>query len=280
VRAGAAKEVIVSWLPSSFRSEYEHEVERLLEKPLHAPERIGEAHLARLPLPVQRYLFATGFVGRPVVESFELRFRGRIRSGPDSRWMPFDAEQVSRTDPLARLFFLRARYLGVPMQVLHRMNEGHAEMRVRALGALPVVDARGPVMDRSEAVTYLNDLCILAPGALVQRSLSWEEMDHRSARVRFASPAGTVSAVLYFDGTGLLRNFVSDDRSRAASDGKTFTPLRFSTPVSDYRDFGPYRLAAHGKARWHLPEGPFTYGEFELLEVTYNVHAPTVVQAA
>lgn len=270
----------MSWFPSSFGSEYESEAERLLAIPGHAPERIGEAHLARLPLPVQRYLYATGFVGRPVVESFELRFRGRIRSAPDSRWMPFHADQVSRTDPAARLFFLRARYLGVPMQALHRMVDGRAEMRVRALGALPVVDARGPVMDRSEAVTYLNDLCILAPGALVQRSLRWEELGDRSARVRYAAPSGTVSAVLHFEGSGLLRSFVSDDRSRAAPDGKSFTPLRFSTPVSEYRDFGPYRLAAHGEARWHLPEGPFTYGEFELLEVAYNVHAPAVARAA
>jgi hypothetical protein len=31
------------------------------------------------------------------------------------------------------------------------------------------------------------------------------------------------------------------------------------------------RLAAHAEARWHLPEGEFTYGEFDLVEVAYNV---------
>ena len=70
---------------------------------------------------------------------------------------------------------------------------------------------------------------------------------------------------------GRLTNFVSDDRSRASTDGKSFTCLRFSTPVRDYRDFGSVRLASHGAARWLLPEGEFTYGEFELLSVTYNV---------
>jgi Family of unknown function (DUF6544) len=75
---------------------------------------------------------------------------------------------------------------------------------------------------------------------------------------------------LYFGDNGLLTNFVSDDRSRSSPDGKVFTRLRFSTPVRDYRDFGGVRLAVHGEARWSLPEGEFTYGEFELVSVSYN----------
>ena len=74
-----------------------------------------------------------------------------------------------------------------------------------------------------------------------------------------------------FGADGLLANFLSDDRSRASTDGRSFTRLRFSTPVRDYRDFGAVRLAAHGEARWLLPQGEFTYGEFDLQSVTYNV---------
>jgi hypothetical protein len=50
-----------------------------------------------------------------------------------------------------------------------------------------------------------------------------------------------------------------------------FTRLRFSTPVRDYRDFGPARLMSHGDARWRLPEGEFTSGEFDVESVEYNV---------
>jgi hypothetical protein len=31
------------------------------------------------------------------------------------------------------------------------------------------------------------------------------------------------------------------------------------------------RLAAYGETRWLLPEGEFTYGEFDLQDVAYNV---------
>ena len=58
-------------------------------------------------------------------------------------------------------------------------------------------------------------------------------------------------------------------RARSEPDG-TFASLRFSTPVRDYRDFGPVRLMSFGEARWLLADGEFTYGEFNLVDITYN----------
>lgn len=144
-------------------------------------------------------------------------------------------------------------------------------MQVKIAGAIPMVDARGDEMDRSETVTLFNDICLLAPGTLLDPGIAWEPVDARTVRARFTHGAHTISATLLFGDAGLLTNFVSDDRSRASPDGKVFTRLRFSTPVRDYRNFGSVRLAAHGDARWLLPEGEFTYGEFDLQEVAYNV---------
>jgi hypothetical protein len=46
------------------------------------------------------------------------------------------------------------------------------------------------------------------------------------------------------------------------------TPRRFPTPVRDHRDFGPVRLMSFKEARWLLPDGEFTYGEFTLVDIT------------
>jgi hypothetical protein len=124
-------------------------------------------------------------------------------------------------------------------------------------------------------VTLFNDMCLLAPGTLLDKHIVWEPVDARTVCAKFTNGSQTVAATLHFSDDGLLTNFVSDDRSRSSPDGKIFTRLRFSTPVRDYRDFGGVRLAAHGDARWSLPEGDFTYGEFELVSVSYNVSAET-----
>jgi hypothetical protein len=258
--------------PFGFRAAFEREARAGLARTAAGPEvPITEADLEPLPPPVRRYLRAVGVVGRPHVRNYRLRFRGRIRSAPDARWMPFTADQVSLVHDPTRLFLMNARMRGLPVQAFHRYAGGRATMRVKALGVLTVADASGEVMDRSETVTHFNDMCLLAPGALVGPNIEWQAVDDRTARARFTHAAQTIAATLLFDDAGWLMNFVSDDRSRSSPDGKSFTPLRFSTPVRGYEDYGPVRLARWGEARWRLPEsGEFVYGEFELLGAEYN----------
>jgi hypothetical protein len=253
--------------PGSFRATFDRDAAVGFARPVHAPI-VTEADLTPLPEPVRRYLRAAGVVGQPRVRNYQLRFRGRIRSAPDAGWMPFEADQQSFADQPTRLFLMQARMFGLPVLVFHRLIGGHATMQVKVLGAIPMVDARGEEIDRSEAVTLFNDMCVLAPGTLVEPGIVWESVDERSVRARFTNGEHTISATLLFGDDGLLANFISGDRSRASPDGKVFTRLRFSTPVRDYRDFGPMRLAAHGEARWLLPEGEFTYGEFDLQDIS------------
>jgi hypothetical protein len=244
--AGTAGNVLLllivahGWLtegPRSFHAQYLRDAQvglaRVVPEPL-----VTEADVARLPNPVKRYLRVTRSVGQPRVQNYRLRLRGRIRSGPDSRWMPFDAEQQSFADEPTRLFLMRARMFGVPVEAFHRALGGHASMQVTLAGVFPLENARGNEMDRAETVTLFNDMCLLAPGTLIDPEIAWTAVDATTARARFTHAGQTVAATLLFNSVGELVNFESDDRARSESDG-TFKPRRFSTPVRDYRDFGP-----------------------------------------
>lgn len=257
--------------PRSFHAQYLRDAAAGLGRSVSG-STVTEADLVRLPDPVRRYMRLTRAVGQPHVHNYRLRFRGRIRSGPTSRWMRFEAEQQSFTDPPTRLFLMRAGMFGVPVEAFHRLVEGRASMQVTVAGVFPLQDARGAEMDRAETVTLLNDMCLLASGSLIDPRIAWEAVDDTTARARFTNGDQTIAAMLLFDGAGQLINFVSDDRMRSDVNG-TLTPRRFSTPVRDYRDFGPVRLMSFGEAQWLLPEGEFAYGEFRLLEIAYNVGA-------
>ena len=276
-RAGTVANVLLllvvafGWLtegPRSFHAQYLRDARTGLARAVPTPI-VTEADVARLPDPVRRYLRVTRSVGQPRVQNYHLRFRGRIRSAPDSRWMPFEAEQQSFADQPTRLFLMRARMFGVPVEAFHRAVGGHATMQVTVAGTFPLENASGDAMDRAETVTLFNDMCLLAPGTLIDPSIAWEAVDATTARARFTHGGQMISATLLFNRAGDLVNFVSDDRARSESDG-TFTPRRFSTPVRDYRDFGPVRLMSFGEARWLLADGEFTYGEFTLIDITYN----------
>lgn len=277
-RAGALLNVVVavgalfgflSQGPFSLRAEFEHDVASLL--PGGAPTApVTEADLAHLPPPVQRYLQGAGVVGAPRVHSYRVRLHGRIRDGRNGRWMPIAAEQYNVTDPPARLFYLNASMAGVPVQGYHRYVADAASMRVRAAAIVPVVSARGREMTRSETVTLLNDMCVMAPATLVERGVEWLAWSERSARARFRNAGHIVEADLIFDAAGELVDFVSDDRS-IAGPGDAMTRARWSTPIGEYRQFGPARLPSTGEGRWRDAEGEYAYIELVIDEVEYNV---------
>jgi hypothetical protein len=208
------------------------------------------------------------------VQNFHARFHGQIRSGPDARWMSFSGEQYNFYDQLSRLFLMNASMFGIPFQAFHRFIGPSATMRVKVASVVTMVDARGPEMDEAETVTLFNDLCVFAPGALIDRRIQWQTSDSQAVSASFTNGSYTIRAVLSFNDRAELTNFVADGRAAAAADGKSFTRMGWSTPLGDYREFGSHRLMARGEGVWHAPTGDYAYLRFELDAIEYNVAAP------
>lgn len=156
--------------------------------------------------------------------------------------------------------------------VYHEFVDAEATMRVSVLSMFPIVNAHGPEMNRSETVMILNDMCALAPAALVDAEIEWEAIDEQIVRATFTRLDETVTATLVFGDDGLLADFVSDDRFRSSSDGTTFERQRWSTPLSEYRSMNGRLVCTHGEGRWHPePSGSgFAYLEFELDDIDVN----------
>lgn len=250
--------------PWSLRAGFERAVAARPPAAAAGPEdAVTPADLERLPAPVRRYLERTGAVGRPRVRGFDARFTGRFRTGPGGPWLDVEVEQRTTLRPPSRHFFMTASRGGLPFHAFHALTPEGATMRVRVAGLVDVVDARGPEMDRSEAVTFFNDLCVLAPGALADAPVRWEALDARTVRGTFTLGRHEVSAVLSFDEAGDLVGFTSEDRLMSA-DGGRFERHPWSTPLGDYAAFEGGRLARHGEAAWRLPGGELTYAAFTL----------------
>ena len=258
-----------AWGPFGLRAEYRQRTSSALDGLAAQPSTvITESELAPLPAPVQRYLRLAGVVGQPRVPWIHVRMSGRIRGAADAPWMPFTAEQHSFFHPPRRYFFMQATRAGLPLDGLHAYAEDGASMRIKLLSMFPVVDLRGPVLTRTETVTVLNDMAIMAPATLIDPAIRWRQIDERQVEASYTNGPHEVRAVLVFDATGALSNFWSDDRPALAADGVTLQPQRWSTPVGAYRAQGRYRLATRGEARYAAPGGEYAYAEFDGIEVT------------
>jgi hypothetical protein len=229
---------------------------------------VSETDLAHLPPQVATYLRRAGVVGRPHVRAFRATLSGRIRSGPDAPWMPFVGEQVNEVDAagqMTRWFRMDATMFGLPVDVLHVYRDGDASMSAAVCSTVRVAAAAGPEMGRCETVTVLNDLCVLAPGALVRAPIVWSPVDANRVRARFSCGAHTVEAVLVFDDAGDLVDFVSSDRARI--DGPRIDVLDWSTPVGGHAEMSAGRVPTVGSAWWHESDGAYPYIEMRIHDV-------------
>ena len=265
--------------PTSFGAEWDHRTQAAVHATDTPPGVVTEGDLTPLPDSVARYIRRSGAVGQPRVRNFFAEVHGRIRSGPDKPWMTFTGRQLNTYgDTPQRMFVLDATMFGLSVTVLHVFDADGATMRGKVAGLVPILDGKGPEMDRSETVTLFNDLAVLAPAALVDASVRWTELSPTRVRGSYTRAGETVTADLCFNAAGDLVDFISNDRARASTDGKAFTVLPWNTPLTRYRNLHGLRVAVEGTALWdaRAPEGHFSYIEFSVDDLAYNVTSPAI----
>jgi len=256
---------LLAYASGATRRRYRALVTAGLAEPAQPPARSART---ALPEPVLRYLDLSGALHAPTVRSFRASFTGRMRRGPDQPWFAIQAEQYDFLEPLTRLFYIRGRIFGVPVIGLDSYRAQAGSMDMRALGIVRVGFGAGAEMASSALVTLFNDLCILAPETLLDPRIDWTPVDALTARATLRDGPLQVSATLYFNPDGELVNFVTHDRFMGA-DGN-YERLPWSTPLSDYRDFGGLRIASRGAASWRMGNEEFVYAEFVLDSLSYN----------
>lgn len=231
---------------------------------------VTEADIATLPPSVQQHLRRSGAIGRPPVRCVQIVYEAEMKSGPDKPGLPGPAWQFDlAAPPWRRLFFMRSRMAGLPIEVLHDYAGSAASMRVRVARLADVVNQHSDELARTETVTLLNDLCFFAPTALLSGAFAWRTVDAAHVEVEFTNGPYRVAAVLEFDAAGDLVDFASEDRSVLRPNGR-FERLRWTTPMRDHRTVDGRRVPMRGEAIWHPPEGPFVYGRFVLRHLRFD----------
>ncbi len=232
-------------------------------------ELITDADLAPLPEPVQRYLRYAQVVGKPRVKCAKVRQTGWMRTSLKQNWMPVEAVQYSTlAGPLSRMWYAQIKIGPLALLKGHdSYDNGTGHMLIRLLSMYSVVDIRGPEIDTSALIIFINDM-VMWPTAFLNDYIQWEAIDTKKARAWVSLHGKQFSAVLYFDDMGELVDFVTEDRYRSV--GKENVRSKWSTPLRHYREANGLRIPSEGDAIWHLPEGEFPYIRATIGEIHYD----------
>lgn len=263
--------------PFSFSARWAAHADAALNQVDATPPTLTEADLQDLPEPLADYIRRSGAIGKPKSTSVSAAIHGRIRSAPGAPWMSFTGRQLNTYGKHPqRLFIMKARRSGIPVDVLHLFVGTKATMQVKVLSAFLMIGVKGPELDRAETVTLFNDLVVFAPGAIVDAPVEWMAVDGRQVRGVYTLGQNSVTATLVFDENRDLVTFISPDRLRASGDGSSFISQEWSTPLLAHRDVDGRRVLEAGEGHWNAPqpEGPFTYLEIRVDDISFNVDGP------
>jgi hypothetical protein len=261
---------IIGYGTWSFNNKYRNEVKHFMKMYVPASDSLlTESDLLTLPVPVKKYLYYTGAVNKPKVKNFKVEFAGQIRKDTNSEWMPFSSEQYNFIDAYARLFLMKATMKHLPVTGFHSYINGNAFMDIRLFSLFRVQYQSGKEMGIAETVTFFNDMCCMAPATLIDKRIKWLESDGNKVRAEFTNNDITISAWLHFNDKGELENFISEDRY-AVAEKNTMKKIPWSTPARNYKELNGIKLATYADAIYHYPDGDLCYGNFRLMNVTYN----------
>jgi hypothetical protein len=234
-----------------------------------ASERLVTADmLQNLPEPVQRYTAYTGVLGKPLINTVQLKQTGRFRTAADKPWMPMSAVQHYTTNPPGFVWKARFKIAGLPLlSARDSYQTGHGHMFGKLAGLITVFNERGPEMDQGAMLRYLSEM-IWFPIAFLGENITWQAVDSHSAQVTLTDSGRSVSGRLFFDDAGRPTDFTTM-RHYLKSRGN-LSLESWSTPMTEYGVRAGLNLPVRGQAVWKLASGNLSYWDGLITEVEYN----------
>jgi hypothetical protein len=231
------------------------------------PSTVPPTALDGLPEPVQRYLTWTGVVGQPWIHTADVRQSGRFRQGADGPWMPLTAEQRFTTHPPSMVWNATFKRYGLPLvRARDAYRDGEGRMFGKLAGLFTIFDETGEKLTLGTMHRYLAEM-IWFPIAYLSDFITWAAVDDQTAEVTFTDGGRAVSGRMTFDDQGRPLRF--DARRWMGEDGRyELRPWRATNLAFGPR--GGLMMPIRSTVTWGLPEGDFTYGDFNIDAVEYN----------
>lgn len=257
---------LLAWSELRFQRTTHEAVDALFSGLGPSVAAVDEAQLAPLPAPVQRWLRASGVVGRPAARTLRLRQRGRIRTSPERPFMEATAEQYFRFDEPSFVWEVRIQR-PFPIAGRDSYREGRGHMLITLAGLVPVVDARGPQIDQGTLLRYLGESSWF-PSVALSPYIRWRAVDDNRAEATMTYRGVSASALFTFAEDG---RFLSLRAQRYLGAGEAAKLEQWLVPARAWGTRGGIHMPVAGDVIWKLAEGDFNYYAWEIVEAEFDV---------
>lgn len=264
--------LILAFAHWKFTTTYHKEVRRFHSQNTPQPFVIVRTNmLHHLPVPVRRWLELSNIVGKPITQSAFLHQKGEMRTEPNGKWIPFEAEQYTSVNKSA--FIWRTEIQASPFLLLSGVDKyenGTGSMTMKLYNLIPVAQSIGPAIDQGSLLRYLAEICWM-PSTALNQNIQWEQIDTASARATIQYGHTKVSGIFIFNPNGDFERFEADRYYIKGKEEPRLEKWVVSTVPGAFKLFDGVRIPYKSELTWHLKEGEYNWLRIELTDIDYNI---------
>ncbi len=230
---------------------------------------VSDSAIALMPPVVQKWLKRSGVIGKETIQTVHLYQTGQMRTKPDAKWMPFEAEQWFRVQDPGFIWKAKVNApAGLKMIARDQYKDGKGHMLIKLASLISVADVKNKETDQGSLLRYLAEISWF-PSAALENYILWEELDSLTAKATMTWGDITAWGIYRFMADGDITSFEAK-RYYDRKEGATLEDWFIQVDPEGYREFEGIRIPAKSTVTWKLKEGDLQWLELEITEVRYN----------
>jgi len=241
--------IVIGYGTWSFNTMEKNELETFVTPAISEENIVTKDMLDGLPPIVQKWLERANVTGNEVIYSVHLKQIGEMRTTPDGKWMPVEAEQWFKTENPAFIWIADVEAApGIHLAGRDKYENGKGHMLIKLLSLITVADAKGKETDQGAMLRYLAEI-VWFPSAALNDYIQWEQIDSTTARATMTYGGIAASGLFKFDADYDVVSFEAEryyDRKGRATLEDWFVQIE----PGSYEEFEGIRIPTRSTVTW------------------------------
>ena len=214
-----------------------------------------------LPEPVQRYFKHILKENQPYISYARIKHDGQFKTDLKKSWVDIKGEQYATTEKPG--FIWKGTTAMFVARDLYISDKGR--LIATLFSIYNVADAKGEKYNEGELLRWLGESVLYPTNLLPSKRLQWLPIDSNTAKLIFNYNGLHLFFIFTFNEIGEITEM---ETKRYMGDENLET---WVIKATNYKEFNNILIPTAFNVLWRLKKGDFSYAEFNITEVTYNI---------
>lgn len=224
---------------------------------------------SKLPFVVKKYLRKSIKNENSSPQYCQYRITGKIKTDQNSEWLNVTSQNYysATTSDFIKTTETQNSFALWTVTVNRYLNN-KASTNSKLLSSIPTYNFSGNKLSRSYLVLYLLESVFCPTVLLPNMNVHWSAIDNTKALATIWDDNIKGTAIFHFNKNGEVIKVVTNDRYMPGA--IDYNRETFTIYFANYKNVDNFNIPTYFEYQWNLASGDFTFGRFQISEITYE----------